>query len=178
MLKAVGLVDNETNAIVEDPRYSRKPWRAALRAGVPQLVAAANDSLTADASAVSGAHARWAASGGAAGRAVFPACSAAQAPCPAGNADLHPPSATCFTCAEELNRAYANHESVGDHLTACLAWLEARGTLPLPGLAAQFAAVALPSERLRDLQPQRLRMLPMRARRMGSAAPAPAEQRR
>ena len=77
----------------------------------------------------------------------------------------HPPSLN----AEELNRAYANHEIVGDYLTACLAWLEARGTLPLPGLAAQFAGVALPSERLRDLRPQRLRMLPMKARRAAAA---------
>lgn len=67
--------------------------------------------------------------------------------------------------AEELNRAYANHEIIGDYLTACLAWLEAGGKLPLDRLAQQFAAVALPSERLRDLAPQRLHMLPMRVRK-------------
>lgn len=39
--------------------------------------------------------------------------------------------------AEELNRAYANHEIVGDYLTACLAWFEAGGTLPLAGLVQQ-----------------------------------------
>ncbi|EFN56835.1 hypothetical protein CHLNCDRAFT_51615 [Chlorella variabilis] len=66
---------------------------------------------------------------------------------------------------EELNRAYAMHEIVGDHLTACLAWLEARGTLPLAGLAQQFAAARLPGPRLRDLSPRRLGMLPMRRRR-------------
>lgn len=39
--------------------------------------------------------------------------------------------------AEELNRAYANHEIVGDYLTACLAWFEAGGSLPLAGLVQQ-----------------------------------------
>lgn len=75
----------------------------------------------------------------------------------------HPYLPPCL--AEELNRAYAMHEIVGDHLTACLAWLEARGTLPLAGLAQQFAAARLPGPRLRDLSPRRLGMLPMRRRR-------------
>ena len=70
--------------------------------------------------------------------------------------------------AEELNRAFANHEIVGDYLTACLAWLEARGTIPLAGLAEQFSSMGLPGQRLRDLQPTRLGMLPMQARKVAA----------
>ncbi|KAL4444232.1 hypothetical protein ABPG75_011969 [Micractinium tetrahymenae] len=66
--------------------------------------------------------------------------------------------------SEELNLAYGSHEIVGDFVTACLAFLEARGTLPLAGLAEQFAALSLPGPRLRDLSPVRLHMLPMRPR--------------
>ncbi|KAI7838591.1 hypothetical protein COHA_007662 [Chlorella ohadii] len=72
--------------------------------------------------------------------------------------------------SEELNRAYANHEIVGDYLTACLAWFEAGGSLPLAGLVQQFGSIALPGERLRDLTPQRLRMLPMKARKLVAGA--------
>lgn len=64
---------------------------------------------------------------------------------------------------------------MADHVTACLAWLEARGTLPLAGLAEQFADLALPGPRLRDLSPVRLHMLPMRPRAGG--APTAVQRR-
>lgn len=51
-LQAVGLVD-EAGVILEDPRYSRLPWRAALAEAVPELADAA-DRLVPDASHVSG----------------------------------------------------------------------------------------------------------------------------
>ncbi|PSC75811.1 hypothetical protein C2E20_1340 [Micractinium conductrix] len=76
--------------------------------------------------------------------------------------------------SELLNRAYASHEIVSDHFTACLAWLEARGSVPLAGLSAQFAAVQLPGPRLRDLCPHRLHMLPMRRRQAATAGGQPA----
>ena len=31
--------------------------------------------------------------------------------------------------AEQMNLAFAQHEIISDHLTACLAWLEAQGTV-------------------------------------------------
>jgi hypothetical protein len=120
-LQTIGLVDSNL-VIKQDPRYTKLPWRQQLAQMVPELSTTANDSLVADASAVS----------------------------------------------EELNRAYANHEIVGDYLTACLAWFEARGSLPLSGLVQQFGSIALPGERLRDLTPQRLRMLPMKARKLAT----------
>lgn len=52
------------------------------------------------------------------------------------------PACASSNVAEELNRAYANHEIVGDYLTACLAWFEAGGSLPLSGLVQQVLACA------------------------------------
>ena len=46
------------------------------------------------------------------------------------------------------------------HLTPCSPCLT----------ALQFGSIALPGERLRDLTPQRLRMLPMRARKLAAGA--------
>lgn len=75
--------------------------------------------------------------------------------------------------AEQLNE-HAPPSLLCNPLLHCR--LEAGGTLPLAGLIQQFRGIALPSERLRDLSPQRLRMLPMKGRRAapGRAAGAPA----
>ena len=41
-----------------------------------------------------------------------------------------PPPPPCLP-AEQMNLAFAQHEIISDHLTACLAWLEAQGTVPI-----------------------------------------------
>lgn len=121
---------------------------------VPELSSTANDSLVADASAVSGeaavsempmAFQKWArahASTMLATAHLF--CrlhrwSRLLCLCMplAPAAPDRPPIVSLPLPAEELNRAYANHEIVGDYLTACLAWFEAGGSLPLAGLVQQ-----------------------------------------
>lgn len=116
---------------------------------VPELSAAANDSLASDASAVSGegishAHSTAAASWLGQRQGKLSVCCAELCACRTAAAAmlLHQAPHACPVArppmlAEELNRAYANHEIVGDHLTACLAWFEAGGTLPLAGLVQQ-----------------------------------------
>lgn len=74
---------------------------------------------------------------------------------------------------EELNLAFAGHEIVADNVPGLDGG--ARGTLPLAGLAEQFADLSLPGPRLRDVSPVWLHMLPMRPR-VAVWAPAAAQR--
>lgn len=164
-------MDPASLAVTQDPRYTTLPWRARLAAMVPELSAAANDSLAADASAVSGG---WRCGGGARDGGREQAGQGWPRRRDPGLMYLLLSSlpACLPTAAELLNLAYGNHEIVSDAFTACLAWLEACGTYPLAGLAAQFASLDLPGPRTRDLRARRLHTLPMRPRTLSAAQAA------
>ena len=162
-LRQLGLVDG-AGAFTDDPRYTKLPWRGQLAELVPEVAAAPDPAHVSGGwvgdEAIGWQGGRFARSlaGRPAGTAsrhwiprsklnCCPCCAPAawRKPCRAPQCAVthRPPMFACLP-AEELNRAFASHEIVGDHLTACLAWLEARGTAPLAGLSLQFGEVALP----------------------------------